>query len=90
MNKVRNPSFDAAAFLGEASLGRRIVQLKAKATFFLQGNLADCIFCLQKGRAKLTVVRLTISMLGWAHWDTFSGEGGACIAVPRRAGEGNW
>jgi CRP/FNR family cyclic AMP-dependent transcriptional regulator len=36
-------------------LGRKIVQLKPEQTFFSQGNPADCIFYLQKGRAKLTV-----------------------------------
>ena len=37
-------------------LGRKIVQLKPEQTFFSQGNPADCIFYLQKGRAQLTVV----------------------------------
>ena len=48
--------FDAEAFLAHAGLGRRIVQLKARETFFLQGSAADSIYYLQKGRAKLTVV----------------------------------
>jgi CRP/FNR family cyclic AMP-dependent transcriptional regulator len=48
--------FDAAAFLAKAGLGRRIVQLKPKQAFFSQGNAADSVFYLQKGRAKLTVV----------------------------------
>ncbi|MBB6143873.1 CRP-like cAMP-binding protein [Silvibacterium bohemicum] len=48
--------FDAAAFLEQAGLGRRIVQFKPKRTFFSQGGPADSIFYLQKGRAKLTVV----------------------------------
>ncbi|AXC09807.1 transcriptional regulator, Crp/Fnr family [Acidisarcina polymorpha] len=48
--------FDAVAFLTEAGLGRRIVRLKPKNKFFSQGNAADSIFYLQKGRAKLTVV----------------------------------
>jgi CRP/FNR family cyclic AMP-dependent transcriptional regulator len=49
-------AFDAAAFLAKAGLGRSIVQLKPKQTFFSQGDLADSIFYLQGGRAKLTVV----------------------------------
>jgi CRP/FNR family cyclic AMP-dependent transcriptional regulator len=49
-------AFDAAAFLAKAGLGRSIVQLKSKQTFFSQGDLADSIFYLQSGRAKLTVV----------------------------------
>jgi CRP/FNR family cyclic AMP-dependent transcriptional regulator len=56
MNELRSTAFDAAAFLAHAGLGRRIVQLKAKQVFFSQGNSADSIFYLQKGRAKLTVV----------------------------------
>jgi CRP/FNR family transcriptional regulator, cyclic AMP receptor protein len=50
------PVFDPEAFLANAGLGRRIVQLNAPATFFSQGSAADCIYYLQKGRAKLTVV----------------------------------
>jgi CRP-like cAMP-binding protein len=48
--------FDPAVFLANAGVGRKIVHLKARATFFLQGNPADSIFHLQTGRAKLTVV----------------------------------
>ena len=51
-----NPIFDAAAFLASAGLGRRIVQLKPKQPFFSQGEPADSVFYLRKGRAKLTVV----------------------------------
>jgi CRP/FNR family transcriptional regulator, cyclic AMP receptor protein len=56
MTELKNRTFDAAAFLANAGLGRRIVQLKPKQSFFSQGNTADSIFYLQKGRAKLTVV----------------------------------
>jgi len=48
--------FDPASFLANAGLGRKIVQIKAKRPFFSQGNAADCVFYLQSGRAKLTVV----------------------------------
>jgi CRP/FNR family cyclic AMP-dependent transcriptional regulator len=56
MTELRTTTFDPAAFLANAGLGRRIVQVKAKQSFFSQGNTADSIFYLQKGRAKLTVV----------------------------------
>jgi CRP-like cAMP-binding protein len=49
-------TFDPATFLANAGLGRKIVQLKPKTAFFSQGNPADSVFYLQKGRAKLTVV----------------------------------
>jgi CRP-like cAMP-binding protein len=48
--------FDPAAFLASTGLGRRIVHLEAKQTFFVQGDDADSVFYLQKGRAKVTVV----------------------------------
>ena len=68
MAEQENPTFDAAAFLANAGLGRRIVRIKAKQVFFSQGNPADSVFYLQKGRAKLTVVstngkEATISLL---------------------------
>ena len=50
------PKFEAAAFLASTGLGRRIVRVKAKQFLFAQGNPADSVFYLQKGRAKLTVV----------------------------------
>jgi CRP/FNR family transcriptional regulator, cyclic AMP receptor protein len=56
MAEAKNPSFDPAAFLASAGLGRRIVRLKAKQVFFSQGSPADSIFYLQSGHAKLTVI----------------------------------
>ncbi len=53
---VPMPKFDPAAFLANAGLGRRIVQVASRETFFCQGDLADSVFYLQKGRAKVTVV----------------------------------
>jgi CRP-like cAMP-binding protein len=55
---ARSPTqvFNPAAFLATAGAGRKIVQLRAKEAFFSQGSPADCIFYLQSGRAKLTVV----------------------------------
>ena len=49
-------TFDPAAFLANAGLGRRIVRTKPKSDFFTQGTPALCIYYLQSGRAKLTVV----------------------------------
>jgi CRP/FNR family transcriptional regulator, cyclic AMP receptor protein len=48
--------FDSATFLANAGLGRTIVELKPQQTFFCQGDTADSVFYLQKGRAKVTVV----------------------------------
>jgi len=61
MNQVASPApvlsgFDTAAFLANAGLGRRIVQLDSKENFYSQGDPADAVFYLQKGRARITVV----------------------------------
>jgi len=48
--------FDAVAFLATSGLGRRLLHIKAKGNLFSQGGVADSVFYLQKGRAKLTVV----------------------------------
>jgi CRP/FNR family transcriptional regulator, cyclic AMP receptor protein len=53
---MKKLAFDAQAFLAKAGLERRIVQLAPRQTFFSQGDPADSIFYLQKGRAKVTVV----------------------------------
>ena len=48
--------FDPVVFLANAGLGRKLVILKAKEPFFTQGSPADCVFYLQTGHARLTVV----------------------------------
>jgi CRP-like cAMP-binding protein len=83
-----NKLFDPAAFLSSAGLGRRIVELKPKQTFFTQGDPADSVFYLQRGRAKLTVVskngkEATITLL--AAGDFVGEESLATVAGPRLA-----
>ena len=56
MTNEGNSTFDPAAFLSHAGLGRKIVDVKPHQTFFDQGDAADCVFYLQSGRAELTVV----------------------------------
>jgi CRP/FNR family cyclic AMP-dependent transcriptional regulator len=50
------PRFDTAAFLMNAGMGRRIVQIEPRQTFYSQGDPADFVFYLQTGRAKIAVV----------------------------------
>ena len=59
MIELEKLGFDAAAFLETAGLGRRIVHLAPQNAFFSQGDLADSIFYLQQGRAKVIVVSVT-------------------------------
>ena len=56
MKELIQARFDPAVFLAQAGLGRRVVQVKPKQAFFSQGDPADCVFYLQSGRAKLTVI----------------------------------
>jgi CRP-like cAMP-binding protein len=56
MVELEKPGFDTAAFLASAGLGRRIIQLAPQDAFFSQGDPADSVFYLQKGRARVTVV----------------------------------
>jgi CRP-like cAMP-binding protein len=49
-------TFDLATFLEEAGVGRTVIHLQPKQVFFSQGSLADSIFYLRTGSAKLTVV----------------------------------
>jgi len=57
--KNMHETFDSESFLAKAGLGRRIVALQPKDNFFSQGDPADTVFYLQRGRAKLTVVSQT-------------------------------
>ncbi|MGD0292896.1 MAG: Crp/Fnr family transcriptional regulator [Terracidiphilus sp.] len=56
MTDVNKSTFDPAAFLAHAGIGRRIIDINPKQTFFTQGDPADSVFYLESGRAKLTVV----------------------------------
>ena len=69
MTSPLQPEYDVAALLEQAGLGRRVLQVPTKHVFFSQGDPADSVFYLQKGRAKLTVVskagkEATITLLG--------------------------
>jgi CRP-like cAMP-binding protein len=59
MSDLSTSRFDLSAFLASTGLGRRIVEIKPKQAFFSQGDPADSVFYLQRGRARLTVVSQT-------------------------------
>jgi CRP-like cAMP-binding protein len=54
-DKDENPS-GLAAFLTNAGVGQRIVDLEPGLCFFTQGAPADSVFCVLNGRVKLFVV----------------------------------
>jgi CRP-like cAMP-binding protein len=68
LNNGAKTAFSTADFLAKAGIGRKLLELEPKDTFFSQGDSADTVFYLQSGRAKLTVVsqsgrEATISLL---------------------------
>ncbi len=79
LKKKRN--FDAAAFLATTGVGRTIFHLGNKERAFSQGDAADCVYYIQSGRMRLSVIartgkEATIALLGPGQ---FCGE--ECIAT---------
>jgi len=80
MKSTRLTQFSPEAFLSQTGVGRTITDVKKKERIFSQGDTADAVFYIRKGRVKLSVVsgqgkEATISLLGPG---SFMGEG--CIA----------
>jgi CRP/FNR family transcriptional regulator, cyclic AMP receptor protein len=81
----RRPRFDPKAFLAEAGEGRTISQYRKDQIVFSQGDPADAVFYIQKGKVKVGVVsdqgkEAVVAILGA---EEFCGEG--CLAgQPRR------
>jgi CRP/FNR family cyclic AMP-dependent transcriptional regulator len=78
--------FDPESFLATAGVGRTLMNVEKKHLLFTQGDPADAIFYIQKGKVKLTVVskrgkEATIALLGEGE---FVGEGCIAVAQPFR------
>jgi CRP-like cAMP-binding protein len=74
------PAFDLKSFLAKIGDGRALAKYSKDQIIFSQGEPADAVFYLQKGKVKLTVVseqgkEAVIAILGV---DEFFGEG--CLA----------
>jgi len=54
--KHSNGGFDPDTFLATIGAGRKMVSIPKKQTIFAQGDGADSVFYLQKGKVRLTVV----------------------------------
>jgi CRP/FNR family cyclic AMP-dependent transcriptional regulator len=48
--------FDAKAFLAKVGEGKTILEFRKNQNIFQQGDVADTVFYIQKGRVKLTVL----------------------------------
>jgi CRP/FNR family cyclic AMP-dependent transcriptional regulator len=78
--KVATPGkreFDPAKFLATIGKGRTSLTIPKKRTIFAQGDRADAVFYVQKGRVKLTVVSKggKEATLGILNQGNFFGEG---------------
>jgi CRP/FNR family transcriptional regulator, cyclic AMP receptor protein len=56
MGKPANDAFDAKAFLAKVGAGKQVLEFRKNQRVFEQGDVADAVFYIQKGRVKLTVL----------------------------------
>ena len=56
MGKPANDVFDAKVFLAKVGAGKRVLEFHKSQHVFEQGDVADAVFYIQKGRVKLTVL----------------------------------
>ena len=80
MPKKHKPSFDPKMFLANAGKGRSITTYRNNQIVFSQGELADAVFYVQKGKVRVSVLsdrgkEAVVSILGP---NEFFGEG--CIS----------
>jgi CRP/FNR family cyclic AMP-dependent transcriptional regulator len=76
-NSAKGTLFDPAEFLATAALGRDIFTYPKKAVIFAQGDDADSVFYIKKGKVKVSVIskqgkEAVVAILGP---DEFAGEG---------------
>jgi CRP/FNR family transcriptional regulator, cyclic AMP receptor protein len=76
----RIPAFDPKAFLEKVERGKSVIVYGRKQVVFSQGDAADVVYYVKKGRVKLTVVSQQgkEAVVGLVGADMFFGEG--CLA----------
>jgi CRP/FNR family cyclic AMP-dependent transcriptional regulator len=79
------PLFDPASFLATAGVGRDISTYSKKEVIFAQGDDADAVFYIKKGKVKVAVLskdgkEAVVALLGP---DEFAGEG-CLLGQPKR------
>jgi CRP/FNR family cyclic AMP-dependent transcriptional regulator len=81
-------AFDPKKFLATIGKGRKVVAVPKKQTIFAQGNAADAVFYIQKGKVRLTVVSRTgkEAILAVLTEGEFFGEGAIMAGQPLRLG----
>jgi CRP/FNR family transcriptional regulator, cyclic AMP receptor protein len=56
MKEVSKPVFDPKIFFTKVGAGKTILEYRKNQIIFAQGEIADSVFYIQKGRIKLTVI----------------------------------
>jgi CRP-like cAMP-binding protein len=84
MKNKAEPPFDPKVFLAKTDGGRALSKWRKNETIFTQGDIADSVFYIQRGKIKVTVnspqgKEAVVAILGP---DEFCGEG--CLAGQRR------
>jgi CRP/FNR family transcriptional regulator, cyclic AMP receptor protein len=81
----KNREFDPNTFLATIGDGRRMVAVSKKQAIFAQGDDADAVFYIQKGKVRLTVVSKTgkEATIGIVNERNFFGEGSLAGQVRR-------
>src|ERR1700735_1002954 len=91
----KNREFDSDIFLATIGDGRKILSFSRKEMIFAQGDGADAVFYVQKGKVRLTVVsqagkEATIAIVAEGN---FFGEGslaGQLLRMGSAAAMNNW
>ena len=86
MKRRKNPIFDPDIFLAQTGVGRTLLQFQKKQVVFSQGDAADEVFYIQKGKVKLSILsnngkEATLALLGSGD---FLGEECVAAAQPLR------
>jgi len=78
MSIKKKRDFDPNTFLATIGEGRKVASFSQKQTVFAQGDAADAVFYIQKGKVRLTVVSESgkEATLGILSEGEFFGEGG--------------
>jgi CRP/FNR family cyclic AMP-dependent transcriptional regulator len=77
VTKKQNTKFDPATFLAKAGAGRTVSKLAKGEILFSQGDAANAVFYVQKGKIKISVVSAQgkEAVIAVSGLDEFCGEG---------------
>jgi len=81
----KNRGFDPNTFLATIGDGRKMVAVRKKQMIFTQGDTADAVFYIQKGKVRLTVVSKAgkEATIGILNERSFFGEGALAGQIVR-------